>query len=155
MLPSFTQVITDRVLSMSGRRRETDPEDPVEKLVALLCQRLVEILPEDEFQVTVDHRYAIRLQGIGRRHGNVMWLSPVVLRRARLPVDDWLQPFLENAARSLQRFLSDECGRPWPTRTAEPRVAITKQDIAIWWGGPCAADAQVALRPISREEIGL
>jgi len=129
-------------------------EDGVERLVAALCSRLAEVLPQDRFEVTVEHRQAVRIRGVGSRRGDVHWLSPMPLWRSRAPVEHRLQLFLEAASSGLQRFVSRHDG-PWPSVTAKSKVSIGQESILIWWGGESETDAVVALRPILRREIGV
>lgn len=138
----------------SGHEDGSGDEDEVEQLVAALCSRLAEVLPRDRFEVTVEHRHAIRICGVGSRRGEVHWLSPIPLWRSRSPVEHRLRLFLEAAGSGLQRFVSRH-DRPWPTATAESKVCIGQESIVIWWGGESEADAVVALRPILRSEIGV
>jgi hypothetical protein len=127
-------------------------EDQMERLVVALCERLAEVLPQNQFEVTVEHRHAIRIRGVGTRLGNTAWLSPITLWREPLPVEQRLQLFLDGASQRVQKFVGRRY-RPWPTRTASPKVSIEEDRILVWWGGVGEADAVVALRPISLREI--
>lgn len=127
-------------------------EDQIERLVAALCERLSEVLPQNQFEVTVEHRHTIRIRGVGPRLGDTAWLSPITLWREPLPVEQRLQLFLHGASQRVQKFVGRR-HRPWPTRTASPKVSIGEDRILLWWGGVSETDAVVALRPISRREI--
>jgi hypothetical protein len=140
-----------RLLDDSGQL--TDANDQVERLVTALCERLTEVLPKGQFDVTVEHRHAIRIRAPGP--ADVIWLSPMFLWRSRSPVDHRLQLFLDQFSQRIQSFVSHSQKRRWPGPTAKPGVAIEKDTIMVWWGGAHHADAIVALRPISREEIGV
>jgi hypothetical protein len=126
----------------------------VERLVDALCERLAEVLPPNRFEVTVDHRRAVRIRGLGKRKGDTVWLMPIAIWKSQLPAEDRLEIFLETAGRRVQRFVSRH-NQPWPTMTAKTKVLIDEDTIVVWWGGVCRADAVVALRPISRKEIGV
>jgi hypothetical protein len=115
---------------------------------------LAEVLPRDQFEVTVEHRHGVRIRGVGTRHGDTVWLSPMALWSSRSPVEHRLQLFLDAASRDVQKFVSRR-NRPWPTITAKPKVSIGEDSILMWWGGASEADAVVALRPIPRREIGV
>jgi hypothetical protein len=134
--------------------KQASDEEQVERLVAALCERLAEVLPRDQFEVTVEHRYAVRIRGIGSRDGAIHWLSPMPLWRSRSPVEYRLQLFLDAASQGVQKFVSRR-HRRWPTMTAKPKVSIGEDSILIWWGGASEEDAVVALRPIPRGEIGV
>lgn len=129
-------------------------EDQAERLVTALCVRLAEVLPRDRFEVTVEHRHAVRISGVGSRRGSTQWLSPLFLWRSRSSVEHRLQLFLDAAVRDVQKFVSQR-NRRWPTMTAEPKVFVGEDNILMWWGGERETDAIIALRPISREEIGV
>jgi hypothetical protein len=119
-----------------------------------LCERLAEVLPADEFEVTVEHGKAVRILGKGSRYGNSLWLTPIVIWRSQLPVEDRMHLFLDAASRRVQKFVSGR-HRRWPTMKAKPRVSIGEDRILVWWGGPGEGEADVALRPIMRSEIGI
>ena len=142
------------VIRSKEHGRQASDEAQVERLVAALCVRLAEVLPKDQFEVTVDHRHAVRILGIGSRYGAIHWLSPLPLWRSRSPVEHRLQLFLDAASRGVQKFVS-RGGRPWPAMKATSKVSIGEDNILIWWGGVCATEAVVALRPIPRREIGM
>lgn len=135
-----------------GHGEESGDEDQVLRLVAALCERLAEVLPRDQFEVTVEHRHAVRIRGVGSRIGDTQWLSPMPLWRSRSPVEHRLQLFLDAWSRGVQKFVSRR-DRPWPTMTAKPKVSIGEDRILVWWGGASEMDADVALRPIPRREI--
>lgn len=125
--------------------------------MAVLCERLEEVLPRDKVEVTVEHGRAIRLRGVGARHGATMWLSPMALWRSSqlLGMDERLQLFLDEACQQIQNFLSHGPAGRWPTVEARPKVAIGREQINVWWGGSRQADAEVMLRSISRQDINL
>jgi hypothetical protein len=133
--------------------RESD-EDRAARLVAALCERLSEVLPQNQFEVTVEHCHAIRIVGIDSRQGDTLWLSPMPLWRSRSPIEHRLQLFLDEASRGVQKFVSRR-NRPWPSRSAKPNVSIGEESILIWWGGSNMAEAALALRPITRDELGV
>jgi len=123
-------------------------------LVDALAERLAEVLPRTQFEVTVEHRSAVRIRGLGKRHGDTVWLTPVAVWNSPLPVEDRLQIFLDAASQRVQTFVSRPTKR-WPTMKAKPKVSIEEDKILVWWGGPRETDAVVALRPILRKEIGV
>ena len=141
-------------MTAKGSAQQASGDDQVEKLVAVLCDRLVEVLPPSQFQITVEHRHALRICSIGSREGNIVWLSPRALWQSPAPIEYRLQIFLEGLSRRVQRFVSQR-NRRWPTMTAKPKVVIDEDKILIWWGGASEAEAVVALRPILRSEIGI
>ena len=143
-----------RMIEDDGHGQQSDKEQQVGSLVAALCERLAEILPADEFEVTVEHGTAVRVLGRGARRGNSLWLTPIAIWRSQLPVEQRLQVFFEAASRRVQKFVSGP-RRRWPTMTARPGVSIEEDRILVWWGGPSEADAVVAVRPIARKEIGV
>lgn len=162
---AIRQGLVDGLVSMNKRarhemtvspkpRRESGDEERVERLVAALCERLVEVFPKDRFEVTVDNRLAIRILGIGPNHGNIHWLVPMPLWAGQSPVEDKMQLFLDAAARQVQALLSKR-GTRWPKAHARPKVLIGDDQILVWWGGPRESDAVIALRPIARSEIGM
>jgi hypothetical protein len=128
--------------------------DQMERLVGALCERLAEVLPRSHFEVMTEHGHAVRIRGLGERHGDTMWITPMAVWRSRLAVEDRLQIFLEAASGRVQKFVSRH-NRPWPTMTAKPRVSIDEDRILVWWGGSSEADAVVTLRPIPRKDIGV
>jgi hypothetical protein len=129
-------------------------ERQMERLVDALCKRLAEVLPQNRFEVTVEHRSAIRIRGLAERSGDTVWLTPVAIWRSGMPVENRLQIFLEAASRRVQNFVARH-NRPWPSIAAKPKVSIDENNIFVWWGGSCRTDAVVALRPISRKELGV
>jgi hypothetical protein len=135
-----------------GHRGQAGDRGQMERLVDALCERLAEVLPRKQFEVTVEHGHAVRIRGLGERNGDTVWLTPVAVWRSRLPVEERLRIFLEAASQRVQKFVSRR-NSPWPTLTAKPRVSIGEDRILVWWGGASEADAVVALRPISRREI--
>jgi len=137
-----------------GHRGRAGDRDQMEKLVDALCERLVEVLPRKRFEVTVEYGHAVRIRGLGERNGDTVWLTPKAVWCSRLPVEDRLQIFLDVASRRVQKFVSRR-NKPWPTLTAKPNVSIGEESILVWWGGASEANAVVALRPISRREIGM
>src|SRR4029077_9081273 len=142
-----------KMIDSKEHGQEAGDLDQMERLVGALCERLAEVLPRSQFEVMVEHGHAVRIRGLGERHGDTVWLTPMAVWRSRLAVEDRMQIFLEAASRRVQMFVS-RCDRPWPTMTAKPRVSIDEDRILVWWGGPNEADAVVALRPIPRKEIG-
>lgn len=138
----------------SKDQQEANNESQVESLVLALCERLAEVLPADEFEVTVEHGKAVRILGKGSRHGSSLWLTPITIWRSQLSVEQRLQLFLDATSRRVQKFVSRR-NRPWPTMRAKSRVFIGEERILVWWGGESEEDAVVALRPISRREIGV
>lgn len=135
-------------------RQDASNERQMERLVAAFCERLAEVLPRNQFEVTVEHRHAVRIRGLGQRQGDTVWLTPIAVWRSRLPVEDRLRIFLEAASRRVQSFVSRH-DRRWPTMAAEPRVSIEEDKILVWWGDPSEADPVVALRPIPRKQLGV
>ena len=73
-------------------------ERQMERLVDALCKRLAEVLPQNRFEVTVEHRSAIRIRGLAERSGDTVWLTPVAIWRSGMPVENRLQIFLEAAS---------------------------------------------------------
>jgi hypothetical protein len=142
------------MIADKGHGQQSGSEDQVERLVAALCERLAEVLPRGKFDVTVEHRHAVRILGIGSRHGDTVVLSPMPLWRSQSPVEHRLQLFLDAASRQVQKFVSGR-HRRWPTVTAKPKVSIEDDRILVWWGGESEDDAAVSLRPILRNEIGV
>lgn len=138
---------------MRRERDKTYGADEIGPLMAALCDRLAEVLPQKQFEVTVEHRYALRIRGVGSRLGDTVWLSPIALWRSSAPADRRLQLFLEAVSRRVQKFVGRP-NRPWPTGTANPKVSIDEDSILVWWGGVSEDEAVVALRPIPRQEIG-
>lgn len=130
-------------------------DEEVARLVAALCERIVEVLPVGAFDVEIEHRYAIRLRGKGPRQGDTLWLSPLHIWHSECSADVRMRLFLEQAGLRLQSFLSSGRNGPWPTASAKPWVSIGEDRIAMWWGGPTETDVGVALRPIERQEIGV
>ena len=128
-------------------------EQQIEMLVDVLCKRLAEVLPRNRFEVRVEN-HAVRICGLAERRGDTIWVTPIAIWKSELPVEDRLQIFLETASRHVQNFVSRH-DRPWPTKTAKPRVSIDEDNIFVWWGGLCRTDAVAALHPISRKEIGV
>lgn len=143
-----------KVLPDKEPERQSSDEEQVGRLVAALCERLDEVLPRNQFEVAVEHRYAVRIRGVGAYRGNTVWLSPTAVWCSPLPVQERLQIFLEAVGRHVQRFVSRRHKR-WPTMSAKPRVSICEDRILMWWGGVKEEDAVVALRPILRREIGV
>lgn len=144
-----------RVTAESKDQRESSDNSEAESLVLALCERLGEVLPADEFEVTVEHGKAVRILGRGSRYGSSLWLTPIAIWRSQLPAEDRMQLFLEQACRRLQDFVSHGRKARWPARAAKPRVSIGEDRILVWWGGPGEDEADVALRPIVRSEIGI
>jgi hypothetical protein len=143
------------VIADGEHRQQSRDEEQVARLVSALSLRLAEVLPDGEFEVTIDRLHAVRIRRVRSRRSDIVWLSPMALWQSRSPVEVRLQLFLDAAARRVQTFVSAGLRGRWPTVTAEPRVSIGQDSILVWWGGPCVADADVAIRPIPREEIGL
>lgn len=129
-------------------------EDKMVQLVTAFCERLAEVLPKNQFDVNIEHRHLIRIRGKGARLGDTVWLSPISLCRSPLQAEEWLQLFLDAAARRVQKFVGRR-HKPWPSTTAKPKVSIDKDRILVWWGGISEEDAVVALRPMQRKEIGV
>jgi hypothetical protein len=140
----------------SSGQYETNDESQVEGLLRALCERLTEVLPADRFDVGVEHGMAVRILGKGSRHGDSLWLTPVVVWHSQLSVEDRLQLFLDQACRRLQSFVATGHAARWPTAAAEPRVSIDDDRILVSWGGTGEDEApDVALRPILRSDIGI
>jgi hypothetical protein len=129
-------------------------EQQVRTLVAVVCERLAEIIPSSAYEVAVGGGVAIRIRALESPTVGVSWLTPVTLWQAQASVEDRLEFFLNAVAAKVQELLSTSGGR-WPARFAEPRVLVDAERILVWWGGPSAVEAVVALRPIVRSEIGV
>lgn len=129
-------------------------DEQMARLVSTLCTRLAEVLPRNQFEVTIEHSDAIRIRGLGNRHGDTMWLTLGAVWRAQLPAEERLEILFRTVSRRVQSFVSRR-NRPWPTKEARPGVLINEEKILVWWGGPCVTGAAVALRPILRRDIGI
>ena len=132
---------------------EAEQSEQVVRLLVALRDRFVEVLPSNDFDVSIEHRQAIKIHGVGSRRGDTAWLTPMPIWRSELPLDERMQLFLETACKRVQEFVSQP-RRRWPTDTAEAQVVIDERAITVWWGGPTPSCADVALRPIERRELG-
>lgn len=57
--------------------------------------------------------------------------------------------------KSLQKMVAKTRRVPWPSAAAMPHCAVTSTQLRLWWGGPNESEAEVALRPIPRTDIGM
>jgi hypothetical protein len=125
-----------------------------ERLTAMIAERIIEVLPPQEFRLRLAHPI-ISIDGIGALRGNGYSTAPAVLWYLPLSASRRLKLIFESQTRDLQRFLSNVRGAPWPGQGALPHVDVTSRAIHAWWGGSTEADAVISLRTISRDELGI
>jgi hypothetical protein len=124
-------------------------------LHAALAERWREILPSG-FTVAQE---GSDLNVSGRReHSNIrgeMHTGSLLQLRLPLPLELRLQLYFDNEARQLQKFVSGIRGRPWPADGAGPHVAVSDDEVHVWYGDGPEASAALCWRPLLRSEIGL
>ena len=80
---------------------------------------------------------------------------PMVLLAQQGDLAETLKTIFISEGETVQEFLTDVLGEPWPARGAKPHVCVTQDTVQLWWGGPTEDEAVVKLRPVSRKELGL
>lgn len=130
------------------------PAKGEQALVVAMAERIEEILPKGEFEVTTDGK-VVNIIGIGEFRGKSNLLMPAFILRAPLSTLERLELTFKSLGERLQGFLTKAHGEPWPAVGAEPHISITDEMIMLWWGGRDEADAVVRLRPIARQDIGI
>jgi hypothetical protein len=66
----------------------------------------VPVLPQNQCEVAVEHRHAVRIAASVRAPADTVWLSPMPLWCSRLLVEHRLQFFLDAASERVQKFVS-------------------------------------------------
>jgi hypothetical protein len=125
-----------------------------EKLASAWAARVREVLPEHEFNVTVEGE-VIRIKGIGSREGAGLVSRPTVALRLPLSVSRRLKIFCENASGSLQEFVTAARGEAWPAPDAQRHFSVSSDTVRVWWTGASQDEIIVQMTPISRMEIGV
>jgi hypothetical protein len=126
-----------------------------------LADRLAEVLPADEYTVSVNGPV---LDVKGAR-GNSSAGVPGMLLLERGTPEEKLTRTYASWAESLRGMIAG-AHRQSPAATAmhrarfpaaffDPHVLVTDETIGVWWGGADPEEALVRLRPIPRSEIGL
>jgi hypothetical protein len=125
-----------------------------ERLASELGDRIREVLPAEEFEVTTKGSL-IKIAGVGKKFGNVtgfvlgwLWLMP-------LPVDRRLRMVCDMVGDGVQRFMTNmQCGATWPAPGAKAYFKVTDDKLLLWWGDS-EANAMAALRPVLRKAIDI
>jgi len=129
------------------------PRIDAAKLAEAWAARLRDVLPQDEFEVSVSSD-VVRIKGLGARQGFGLVSTPAPALRLPVPVPQQLRAFVDSASRDLQAFITNARGEPWPGADAEPQVTVDAESICVEWregsGGPL-----IEMRPMTRAEIGL
>jgi hypothetical protein len=125
-----------------------------EKLACVWAARVREVLPEHEFNVTVEGE-VIRIKGIGSREGAGLVSRPTVALLLPLSVSRRLKIFCENASGSLQEFVTAARGEAWPAPDAQRHFSVGSDMVRVWWTGAGQDEIIVQMTPISRMEIGV
>ena len=125
------------------------------ELVSTLTVRAAEVLPDD-VRVWVT-RGALKVEssdplapagatmlGLAMRGGMLQHSSTP--ESPLLAVTIWF-------GETLQGMVTQTLRAPWPNTQAKPHCAITSSELRLWWGGPDESEAEVALRPIPREDV--
>jgi hypothetical protein len=141
-----------RARALKSPPPERVPE--AERLTAAIAERIAEVLPPAEFRLKLEHPI-ISIDAIGLRCGNGYSTAPALFWYLPLPALQRLEQMFESQMMSLERFLSNVCGCPWPRPGALPHVEVTAHAVHAWWGGPREVEAVVRLRPVSRDELGV
>jgi hypothetical protein len=144
-------------LALASHRHEGAPE----AIAKSLGDRLADVLPSDEYTVSVNGPM-LDVKG-AQGHGSAGMPGMLLLERGT-PEDKLARAYMA-AAESLRGIIVGT-QRQGPVATAtsrarfpgaffDPHVLVTDATIEVWWGGADPDGALVRLRPIPRSEIGL
>jgi hypothetical protein len=121
-----------------------------EAIATELAERYSEILPSGRFKVEVRGTCVMmRALPPGRSAGSTAHGPGWVVLMVPAPREFQLRLFLESEARSVQEFVRHFV-TDWPHPNAEPHVAVTDQQLRVWYGTNDEAAAPVRLRPLER-----
>ena len=143
--------------TLSGAREllrhvASGPAPGEREIIEALAERTAEMLSAEDFQVTTDGQ-TITIAGLGRLTGRTSVMTPFFAWRTPLSLEARLAHVMWSHASRLQEFVSEAYRAPWPAVDAEPHVKITRETVAIWWGGESEDCAVTRLRPMSRDEL--
>jgi hypothetical protein len=124
-----------------------------EAIFAALSNRFAEVLPPDTFEIRVNPG-AFSVGALGPMAGNSCGAFPLPLLFP-IPASLRLHLLCTATAELVQEFATRILGQPWPAPLAPPHVHVSRNAINIWYGSASLDQADLALRPIARSEIGV
>lgn len=127
---------------------------PAHALTAAWAERVREIVPSEEFEVTTA-REVMNIRGKGRLRGFSCVSLPALNLRVGHSIEEQLKVTFQEEGKKLQDLLTKLNRAPWPASGAEPYARVTSEFITIWWGGPAENEAIICTKPISRAEVGV
>jgi hypothetical protein len=115
-------------------------------------QRVAEIVPDNEFEVTLQGN-ALRIRGTGVRTGTqrVSVADPIL--NLPLPASQRLRLFFSDECHGLERFITDARGEPWPGHGADLHVRVDSKSVRIWWGSDDEMHAVLRVKPLTRQKM--
>jgi hypothetical protein len=121
----------------------------LEAIAVELAERYREILPRGRFWVEAKGtRVEVTVLPPSRHAGSTQTGSAWGLMLP-MPRELRLRMFLDDAARHLQDFV--RCAiKDWPVADAQPHVAVTDEQVRVWYGTDDESAAPVRWRPFDR-----